>query len=191
MRRQRGGEFRHARIKIRRAHLQTDSHARAIDLGQNIFGEIKLRIETLHALSQIVRVTLSKHPPRVEINVILGRASRGVGEQNFLIRWRERSKPDVMARHLVVMRGGNEAPGAVIKRKVLSLDRQSIDQRFDEAASQQPRDAIVSGRQAMAEIHGIAGNQFIAAVTTKRNCYMLSGKRDSKYVGTSEGSLMG
>ena len=63
--RQRRGELRHARIEKRRAHFQRHRHARAIDFRQNVFSEIKTRVDALHARHEIFVVTLLSNLSRV------------------------------------------------------------------------------------------------------------------------------
>src|ERR1700730_2772398 len=45
------GKLCYARIEIGRTHFQTDCHARAIDFSEDVFSEIELRVQTLHAFS--------------------------------------------------------------------------------------------------------------------------------------------
>src|SRR5947209_4832006 len=88
----------------------------------------------------------------------------------------------------VVMRGRNEPPRAIIEGQIFSFDRQEIHHWFDHATFQKARNAIVSARHAMAEIHWITGEDFVAAVASEGDRHMLARKarqqisRDQRWV---------
>src|SRR6266446_1518395 len=81
-----------------------------------------------------------------------------------------------MPRDGVVMRGRNEAARAIIEGQILSFNWQEIYHGFDHATFQKARNAIVSARHAMAEIHWISGKDFIATVTSEGDGHMLARK---------------
>src|SRR6266568_4904854 len=72
-----------------------------------------------------------------------------------------------MPRDGVVMRGRNETSRAIIEGQIFGFDRQEIYHRFDHATFQKTRNAIVSARHAMAEIHWVSGKDFIATGTSE------------------------
>src|SRR5947208_15515268 len=81
-----------------------------------------------------------------------------------------------MPRNGVVMRGRNETSRAIIEGQILSFNRQEIYHRFDHAAFQKARNAIVSAGHAMAEIHRISGKDFVAAVASECDRHVLARK---------------
>src|SRR3989442_3007885 len=81
-----------------------------------------------------------------------------------------------MPRNGVVMRGRNETSRAIIEGQILSFDRQEIYHRFDHATFQKARNAIVSARHAMSEIHWISGKDFVAAVAAEGDGHVLARK---------------
>src|SRR3989442_14863506 len=93
-----------------------------------------------------------------------------------------------MPRNGVVMRGRNETSRAIIEGQILSFDRQEIYHRFDHATFQKARNAIVSARHSMAEIHWISGKDFVATITSEGDRHMLARKarvqiiRDQRWV---------
>src|SRR2546425_3232449 len=76
----------------------------------------------------------------------------------------------------VVMRGGNETPRAIIEGQIFSFNRQEVYHRFDHTAFQKARNATVSARHAMAEIHWIPGKNFVPTVTSEGYRHMLARK---------------
>ena len=118
------GKLGHARIEIRRAHFQTHRHAGAIDFRQDVFGQIKLRVQALHAFRKIVRVAFGKQATRLTINIRITCLPRFVGKQQVLIVRRKRAEPGMMPGHFIVMRGGNESPRAIVEREIPGLNGQ-------------------------------------------------------------------
>ena len=104
VRRQRRREFSDAGIEIRRAHFQTNRHTRAIDFCQDVFRQIKLRIQALHALDHVVRVAFGEHPARIAVDIAVTRLPRVVGQERVLLGRRERAEPDVVPRDFVIVR---------------------------------------------------------------------------------------
>src|SRR5438034_10692656 len=81
-----------------------------------------------------------------------------------------------MPRNGVVMRGRNETSRAIIEGQILSFDRQEIYHRFDHATFQKARNAIVSARHSMTDIHWISVKDFVAAITSEGDRHMLPRK---------------
>src|SRR5436309_14627552 len=93
-----------------------------------------------------------------------------------------------MPRNGVVMRGRNETSRAIIEGQILSFDRQEIYHRFDHATFQKARNAIVSARHSIAEIHWISGKDFVSTINSECDRHMLASiareqiRREQRYV---------
>ena len=71
IRRQRRSKLRNPRIEKRRAHFQRHRHARPINFRQYVFGQVKLRVDTLHAFHELVGITFIPHRACVAVDVVV------------------------------------------------------------------------------------------------------------------------
>ena len=76
----------------------------------------------------------------------------------------------------IIMRCGQKSPRAVVERKIFRFHRQRVDHRLDDPAPDELRQAIVSLRHAMTEVHWIAGKQLISTVTAQCDGHMFAGE---------------
>src|SRR5437762_1309607 len=86
----------------------------------------------------------------------------------------ERSKPYMVPSDFIIMRRRQKSPRAVVERKIFRFDRQRVDHRLDDPASNELWQAIVSLRHAMTEVHWIAGKKLITAVATQRDGHVFA-----------------
>src|SRR5437868_935454 len=73
----------------------------------------------------------------------------------------------MMSRNRIVVCSHNKAARLVVERDVIGFDRQAINYRLYQAAANEARHTLVKRSDAMAQIHRIACEEFVASVAAQ------------------------